>query len=95
MPIILVKIKPGGKSDRICGWLGDVAKIELKAPAIDGRANESLVKYLAKVLELPTGSIHIKSGWTNRQKMLDIKANFSREKLISKMKDASDKKISR
>ncbi len=69
--LLYVKVKPNQRFDRIekvgTDWI-----IKLKAPAVDGKANEHLIEYLSEVLDLPKSKINLKKGATARVKCLDI-----------------------
>ncbi|MFN6222240.1 MAG: DUF167 domain-containing protein, partial [Dolichospermum sp.] len=45
------------------------------SPPIDGKANEELIKLLAKKFDVPKSSITIKSGVTSRNKLIIIDKN--------------------
>ena len=47
-------------------------KIRLKAVPEKGKANEELIKYLSKLLEVPKSSVSIVSGSTDRTKLIKI-----------------------
>lgn len=73
MKTIQVKVKPNA---RMCGleelsdgtWLA-----RIKAPPIDGKANEELVMLIARHFELRKGQVSIKSGASGRMKLVQIK----------------------
>ena len=71
---ILLKIKavPNSSKNEICGLIGDALKIKIKAPALENKANEELVKFLSKLLKIPKSAITIKSGDTSKLKTLYI-----------------------
>lgn len=46
--------------------------VHLKSPPVDGKANEELIKLLAEKFNLPKSSIRIKSGFSSRQKLVEI-----------------------
>ena len=46
----------------------------IRAPAVDGKANEHLIVYLSEVLQLPKSAITLLKGQTSRIKCLDINA---------------------
>ncbi|MCZ2075108.1 MAG: DUF167 domain-containing protein [Bryobacterales bacterium] len=69
---ITVKVHPRAKRTRLVGLVGDMYKIEVAAPPIEGRANEACVKFLADVLGIPKSAIRVASGTTGRVKLLDI-----------------------
>jgi uncharacterized protein len=67
-----VKVKPNA---RVCGleeladgtWLA-----RIKAPPIDGRANEELVALVAEHFALRKAQVSIKSGASGRMKLVEI-----------------------
>ena len=67
-----VKVIPGASRDEVAGTMGEAVKIKLRAPPVDGRANEALVAFLAAQLDLPKRAITLERGVTQRQKLLRI-----------------------
>ena len=50
----------------------DALKIKLAAPALDGKANAELVKFISKKLKISKGNIQIACGETSRDKLVEI-----------------------
>lgn len=73
--ILTLHIQPGAKKTEISGLHGDALKIRLAAPPVDGKANEALIHFLAKTLDIARSAICLKSGQTSRRKVLEIQAN--------------------
>lgn len=67
-----VRVHPRAKRDAIVGELGDALKLALKAPPVDGRANEACVEFFAKLLKVPRASVTIASGKSSRNKIIRI-----------------------
>jgi len=67
-----IHIQPGARKNEIVGLHGDAIKIKIKAPPVDGRANEELIDFLAKHYGVPKRSVQIVSGHTSRQKTVKI-----------------------
>ena len=67
-----VRVQPRARRNVIVGQLGDVLKIALTAPPIDGRANEACIEFLADLLDLPRGSVTIASGKNSRNKIIRV-----------------------
>ncbi len=67
-----VKVIPGASRDEVAGTMGEAVKIKLRAPPVDGRANEALIEFLADRLGLPRRAITLERGDTSRQKLLRI-----------------------
>ena len=72
--LIYLKIKPNQRFDKV-EKVGNEWQIRLKAPAVDGKANEHLIEYLSEILNLPKSKINLKKGQTSRIKCLEITAD--------------------
>ena len=75
--LIYLKVKPNQRFDKIERIENDAGnqgiwQVRLKAPAVDGKANERLVEYLSKVLGLPKSKISLVKGQTARIKCVEI-----------------------
>ncbi len=49
---------------------GDYLKIRLRAPAVDNKANNALMEYVAELLGMKTSQVVMESGHASRQKNL-------------------------
>ncbi len=67
-----VRVQPGASREGVVGLYGDAFKIALNAPAVDGKANEALIRYLSSALNVPKTSITISTGLTSRSKVIRI-----------------------
>jgi uncharacterized protein len=67
-----VKIHPRARKNAITGEVGNVLKVSLTAPPVDGRANDACIEFFAKLLKLPRSSVTIASGQTSRNKVMRI-----------------------
>ncbi len=47
-------------------------KLRVTAPAVDGKANEAVIKLLSEHYKIAKSYIEIVSGWTSRQKVVII-----------------------
>jgi uncharacterized protein len=72
MTILRFHIVPNAKMDSVEGHHGDAIKIKLYAPAVEGKANEALIRFLAKQLKLPRHSIVLQRGQRSRDKVIRI-----------------------
>jgi uncharacterized protein len=68
-----VKIHPRARKDAITGELGDALKLSLKAPPIEGRANEACIEFLANLLKVPRSSVTIASGQNSPRKVIRVR----------------------
>lgn len=67
-----VRVQPGASREGVVGLHGDAFKIALNAPAVDGKANEALTRYLASLLNVSKTSITIATGLTSRSKVIRV-----------------------
>lgn len=70
--ILSIHLVPNASRSEIVGWVGESLKIRIAAPAIEGRANEALIRFLADKLDLAPSEIEIAGGMTSKQKRLKI-----------------------
>lgn len=70
--IVSVHASPRASKNRIEGLHGDALKIRLKAPPVDGKANEALIGFLSDALDIPQRRITLLSGQASRHKRLAI-----------------------
>ncbi|MBP9842201.1 MAG: DUF167 domain-containing protein [Simkaniaceae bacterium] len=69
--IIKVKVTPKGSKNEILGWEGDLLRVKIAAPPDKGKANEALIRFLAKEWDIAPSRIQILSGHTSRIKTLE------------------------
>lgn len=69
---LALKVIPNAPRDEVAGWLGGALKVKLHAPALGGRANAVLVRFLADRLALPRRAIALAQGAKSRQKLVRI-----------------------
>src|SRR5579863_3732800 len=67
-----IKVHPRAKRNAITGTIGDALKLSLTALPIEGRANEAVSTFFAKLLRLPRGSVTIAAGETSRNKLICV-----------------------
>ena len=64
--VLKIKAVPNSSKNEICGLFDDALKVKIKAPAVENKANEELVKFFAKLLKVPKSSVILKSGEIGR-----------------------------
>ena len=72
MTTIRVHVIPNAKIDKVVGEHGDAIKIKLRAPAIEGKANTALRRFLAEKLSISQRAIVLDRGERSRDKVLRI-----------------------
>jgi uncharacterized protein (TIGR00251 family) len=69
---LAIKAVPNAPRSAVAGWLGEALKVRVKAPPVEGRANEALCEFLADELGLPRRAVTVLRGDTSRLKLVRI-----------------------
>jgi hypothetical protein len=69
---LTLHVQPRASRDEVRGEHGGAIRVRLRAPPVDGAANEALVRFLAQRLGLPRGRIKLVAGASARRKVLEI-----------------------
>jgi len=84
--VFTAKIVPGSSGNtRICGVLDGMLKIKVAAPPEKGKANQCLLKFLARVLNVKKNALNIIAGQTSPIKRVQV-SRISGETLQMKLK---------
>jgi len=67
-----IKVIPRSRRSEIVGVHDEVLKIKIKAPPVDGKANEELVAFLARHLGVKPSSLAIVGGHTSPLKTIRV-----------------------
>ena len=70
--ILELHVQPGASRSEFAGKHGERIKVRLAARAVDGKANEALIEFLADYYRVPKRSVRIESGLRSRQKRVVI-----------------------
>ncbi|MBN2449024.1 MAG: DUF167 domain-containing protein [Lentisphaeria bacterium] len=66
--ILRLRVVPRSRTNAVDGPLGDLLKVRLTSPPVEGKANECLRRFLADLLDLPSRSVDILAGEASRTK---------------------------
>jgi hypothetical protein len=69
---LFIKVIPRASENIVVGEENGELKVRLKAPPVDGAANEALVRFLAERLKTTRSSIELVSGETSRHKVVRV-----------------------
>ena len=64
-----IKVSTNSKKNSI-EFFDDFIKLKISKPAVDGKANKEIIKYLSEILNLPKNNIQILNGEKSSLKML-------------------------
>jgi uncharacterized protein YggU (UPF0235/DUF167 family) len=67
-----IRCIPRGGADRIDGVVDGSLRVRVAAPAVDGAANDALLRLLAIELGIPRSAIRLIAGETGRNKVVAI-----------------------
>lgn len=70
--ILELHVQPGASRTEFAGRHGERLKLRLAARALDGKANEALVAFLAEHYKVPKRNVRIASGLKSRRKRVII-----------------------
>lgn len=82
--LLRVHLQPGARSEGAVGSHGDALKVSVRARAQDGRANEALLRLLARHLGAPLASLSLVSGQASRDKRV-LFAALPAEELVQRL----------
>jgi uncharacterized protein len=73
-----VHAQPGAKRTEVAGLHGGALKIRIASPAVEGKANDELRRFLADAFGVPLRSVTLVRGETGRRKTLRIASPVAR-----------------
>lgn len=85
---VCLRVIPRASKNIVQGLHGDALKIRLQAPPVEGKANQALIRFIAKEWGIPKSSITILSGETGRNKRIRI--HPAPDRLQQELKTISD-----
>ena len=77
--ILKVYLQPKSSKNEVVGPYRDGIKVKVTAPPVEGKANEALIRFLAKELNVSPSCIEILKGHHTREKTLRISGNVDQE----------------
>ncbi len=69
---VRLRVSPGARSAQVVGRHGEAWKVRVAAPPEGGRANEAVVRLLARTLSLPRDAVTLVSGHGARDKIVQL-----------------------
>ncbi len=70
--LLSIRVQPNASVSEVAGEYGDQLRVRLAAPPVDGRANEALVTFLARALDVPKASVSVVRGQSGRSKAVKV-----------------------
>lgn len=70
---IRLRVKAGGRRDRLIGAHGGALKLEVNAVPERGKANTAVIRLLAELFGVTRSAVAILSGTTSKDKLVEIR----------------------
>ena len=71
--VLTLHIQTGAKRTEAIGLHGEALKIKLAAAPIEGKANATLLKFIAKRFDVPLSQVVLKQGAKSRHKVIEVR----------------------
>jgi uncharacterized protein (TIGR00251 family) len=69
---LALHVQPGAKRSAAAGLHGERLKLRIAAPAVDGRANDALIAFVAATLGVPKARVAVAKGERSREKLVVV-----------------------
>jgi uncharacterized protein len=70
--LIQLKVIPRAPQTMIDGMRGGALLVKLSAPPVEGQANESLLRFMASICDVPRRAVSLTRGEKSRQKVVRV-----------------------
>lgn len=77
--LLRIYVQPRSSRNKICGVYGDTLKIAITTPPVDGKANGTVISYLAKFFEVSKKNVSLMSGEKSRTKTVAFETLSEKE----------------
>lgn len=84
---LTIVAKPKKKQEKVIQINSDTYAVSVKEPPVDGRANDAIVRSLAKYFSISPSLITIISGHTSKIKIIEVPDSLSSFELLPKQKN--------
>jgi uncharacterized protein len=72
---IRIHVQPGARRTEVAGLHGESVKVRVAAPALEDRANEALVGFIAGKFGVPRREVTLVAGAKSREKRLEVRGS--------------------
>ena len=77
--LLFVRVQPRASKNRVYGLHDGALKIAVTAPPVEGKANDCIIAYLAKLFKVPKKDLCIKSGSKSKIKTVAFRSIGEKE----------------
>ena len=83
--LLILHVLPNAPKSQIIGLHGEVLKIKIQAPPVDGKANQEIQNFLSRFFEIAKNRVVIVGGETARAKRVR-REGLSKAQVLGKLK---------
>jgi uncharacterized protein (TIGR00251 family) len=80
---LALHVQPGAKRAGVAGLHGERLKLRIAAPALDGRANDALIAFVAEKLGVPKARVAVVRGERSRDKVVAVSGECDPLRLLA------------
>jgi uncharacterized protein len=73
--VVAIHAQPGARRTEVAGLHGEALKIRVAAPALEDRANDALVEFLAARFDVPRRDVTLVGGAKSREKRFEVRGS--------------------
>jgi len=77
--IIRVRVIANAKHNEVMSRVGSIVRVRISAPAVEGKANEELIEFLAEFFGVPQRQVSILRGEKGKEKTVQIEGRPDHE----------------
>lgn len=77
--IIRVRVIPNAKHSEVMNRVGSIVRVRIASPAVEGKANDELIEFLAEFFEVPKKQVSILRGEKGKEKTIQIEGRPDHE----------------
>jgi uncharacterized protein (TIGR00251 family) len=81
---ISLRVQPDAARNEVVGFAGDILRVRVAAPPVQGKANRELVDFLSHVLRVNKSRVTILRGQATRNKVIAV-AGLTREEITRRL----------
>ncbi len=70
--ILSIYVQPKASKTEFVGMHGDALKFRVAAPPVEGEANATLCRHVAKLFSIPQRAVSVSSGQASRKKRIEL-----------------------
>lgn len=72
--VLSIHAQPQARRTEVVGLHGESLKVRVAAPALESRANEALIAFVAERFGVPRRDVRLLSGEKSREKRLEVRS---------------------